>query len=175
MISLVKILSSTVESGKRIVKFLRLGLRDVQTSFEAAPFGTDSNPIKNMVAVYMPTGIKGKTVLVGYINKNQLAGVGELRHYSTGEDGAVKFYTWLKNDGTYEVGGDADNMVRYSELESAFNDVKGKVNDLVTAFNSHTHVLTLSAGTGSAAPPANQQTPTTADISGAKIDEIKTL
>lgn len=38
------------------------------------------------------------------------------------------------------------------------NNLENKVNDLLTAFNAHTHVLTLTMGTGTAAPTTTQVT-----------------
>lgn len=170
-----KVFSTEIDSlARRIVKFLRYGLKDVQTSVQVAPYGVDSNPVKDMIAIYGPTSEKGQTVIIGYINKNQLAGIGEFRTFSTDENGAVKFYTWLKNDGTMEIGGDAKNMVRYQELETAFNELKGKFNSLVQAYNTHAHAGVTTGGGTSGTTPATA-TESTADISGAKIEEIKTL
>lgn len=155
MIKLVNILSTSVDVLKRrVVKILRMGKSDIQTSFGVAPYGVDSNPIKDMIAVHAETGEKGKTVIVGYINKNAIADVGELRLFSTDSLGVEKKYIWLKNDNTIEVGGNGDNMVRYSVLETAFNT-------LLADLNSARAALSL--------PPS------TANISGAKINEIKTL
>jgi len=173
---LTKVDSTTVKDELREVKVLRMGDKDVQTANEIAPFGIDSNPLKDMVAVYGETSNNGDTVIVGYINKNRLAAVGETRIYSTDESGAEKIYIHLKNDGTMEIGGATDWMVRYSALETAFNDLKGTVNDLVDTFNNHTH--TYIPGTLSPIPSAatlTTATPSSADISPAKIDEIKTL
>ena len=59
--NLVKVISSEIDNTKRrIVKFLRYGKSDVQTSFEAMPFGIDSSPTKDMIAIYAPTGENGK-------------------------------------------------------------------------------------------------------------------
>lgn len=155
MIKLVKILSTSVDVLKRrVVKILRMGKSDIQTSFDVSPYGVDSNPIKDMIAVHAETGEKGKTVIVGYINKNAIADVGELRLFSTDNLGVEKTYFWLKNNGDIEVGGASDNMVRYSALEVAFNT-------LLADLNSTRAALGL--------PPS------TANISGAKINEIKTL
>lgn len=176
----VKIDSTLVDNlTRRVVKFLRLGLRDVQTSLQAGPYGSDTNPIANMVAVYAPTDERGKTVILGYINKNQLAQPGEHRIFSTNEDGELQTYLWLKNDGNMAIGGDADNMVRFSELKTGFDQLKTDLNDLIQKYNSHTHLLTIvptvGTATGTAAPTITQDTPSNADIDGAKIDEIKTL
>lgn len=177
MINLVRIINTSVDNlGRRVAKFFRLG-KIVETATQAAPYGVDAQPIEDCIAVYAQSGIKGKTVIIGYINKNAIADVGEHRIFSTDADGAVQFYIHLKNDGTCDIGGDADNMVRFSELETAFNQLKDDHDTLVTAFNAHMHPT---AATGAPSPPTpvpNQipAVPSTADISGAKIDEIKTL
>jgi len=155
---LVSVISSLVnQANRRIIKIKGMGKSDIQTCEEASPFGVDSNPIKDMIAVYSKTGEMGSTVIVGYLNKNQLADVGENRLYSTDADGLEQNYIWLKNDGDIEIGGSSDNMVRFSVLEAAFNQFKQE-------FNAHVHP-------SNGAPPT---IPSTADISGAKINEIKT-
>lgn len=169
----VKVISTEIDNLKRrVVKFLRMGKFDVQTSIEVSPVGIDSNPVKDMVAIYAETGIKGKTFIIGYLNKNQLADIGELRLYSTDADGGEKFYTWLKNDGTMEIGGNTKNMVRFQELKDGFDELKGDFNTFITAYNSHTHTGNLGAPT---TPPASPGQPSTASIDDSKIDEIKTL
>lgn len=177
MINLVRIQNTVADSvGRRIAKFFRLG-RNVETAIQAAAYGTDANPIEDCIAVYAQTGIKGKTVIIGYINKNAIAAVGEHRIFSTDADGAPQFYIHLKNDGTCEIGGNTDNMVRFSELETAFNQLKDDHDALVTAFNTHMHP-TAATGAPSPPTPVPNQIPavvSTADISGAKIEEVKTL
>lgn len=84
-------------------------------------------------------------------------------------DGDVKL---TMSDIGITVNDGEDYAVRYSELETAYNDLKQTVNDLITAYNSHTHVLTLSSGTGTAASTATTATESTGDITGAKVEEI---
>lgn len=130
MMYLVKIISSSVDDlARRLVKFYRLGLRDVQTSLTVAPYGDDSVPVKDMIAVYSETSTKGNTVIIGYINKNQLAAVGERRLFSTDENGEQKAYVWLKNSGNLELNGKDYHAVRYEKLNSA---LQGQV-DLINA------------------------------------------
>jgi hypothetical protein len=174
---LVKVISTEVgKATERIVKALRFGSKDTQTMDQVAPFGVDANPIKDMVAVYAPTSEKGETVVIGYINKNQVAGPGEHRLFSVDANGEVKFFIWLKSDGTLQIGGDTKNLVRYQELESAFNSLKQSHNELVNAFNTHMHAT---AGTGPPSIPTPGSgipaQPADADITPAKIEEIKTL
>lgn len=61
-------------------------------------------------------------------------------------DGKVMF-----NDGSF--GG----LVEVAQLVTKLNNLESLVNDLVVRYNSHTHVLALSAGTGTAAPTATTE------------------
>lgn len=191
-----KVISNRVSGLKRLIKFFGLGKDDVQEIIQIAPFGIDSVPIKDMVAVYSETSVKGESVLVGYINKSLVAQSGDFRTYSVNSNGTVQFYIWQKNDGTAEIGGNIDNMVRYSKLEQAFNQLRSDHNSLVAKHNAlvaevnvlgasyvaHQHTSTAvgtftTAGTPPAtyAPSTQIDLPSTADITPAKIDEIKTL
>lgn len=164
---LVKILSSAFdELQRRIPKFKRFGNSDIQTAFESGPYGVDSNPIKDMVAVYSETGEKGKTVIVGYINKNQLAEVGETRVYSTDAQGVLKSYMWLKNDGTIEFNGNANNLVRYAPLNSELVAQKELIN---------IELAKIALAINAIVPLSYTPTPINIDISTAKVDELKTL
>lgn len=164
--------STLVENLKRIVKFLRFGKKDVQTSTQYTPHGIDSNPVKGMKAIYAETGEKGKTVIIGYLSKSVLAAVGETRIFSTDSNGALKAWTWYKADGTIEMLGSAKNMVRFQELETGFNQLKSDLNTFITAYNSHMHPT---AGTGPPSPPTATGSSSSASIADAKIEEIKTL
>jgi len=171
-LNVVKVISTSISQLRRLIKFYRLGNSDVRENYEIGPYGVDSNPVKDMVAIYAETAVKGKAVIIGYVNKNQMADVGELRLYSTDADGVEQFFVWFKNNGTLEVGGNSDNMVRYSELKLAFDELKTDLNNLVTAYNAHQHPT---AAPGPPSPPTVTGSPSGADISGAKIDEVKTF
>lgn len=161
---LSRVKSTFFERTRRIVKALIYGKDDVKTGFEVAPFGTDSNPIAGMVAVYAETSEKGNQVIVGYLNENQLAGTGEHRIYSTDSDGQLKFHIWLKSDGTCEIGGNAKHLARFEELKTGFDQLKSDFN----AFLTHVH-----GAPGS--PPTPPAVPSTASIDAAKVNELKTL
>lgn len=162
---LVKVISTKLQNGYRLIKHLGMGKDDVQETHYAQPYGTDANPPKAMIALFAQTGSRGESVVVGYINKHQLAAAGEHRIFSTNEDGdEVKFYIHLKADGTCEVGGDAHNAVRYSPLNDALQDFKTAMQAELTAIATG-----IAAGGGSYSPGTLQ-----IDISAAKIDEIKT-
>ncbi len=164
MLQVVNILSSLIKSTRRRIKVLGLGKSDTRELYECAPFGVDATPPKGYKAIYAETGVKGKGVIIGYINTNQVAAIGEHRVYSTDADGKVKTYIHLKNDGTCELAGSVDNAVRYSELNKELQQFIQKVN---------TELAEISLGIGGA---GGSYTPTvfTLDISKAKITEIKT-
>jgi len=174
--NLVKIISTSLDSfGKLIVKFSRFGNKDIQTSIEVSQYGVDSNPIKGMVAIYTPTTSNGDTFILGYLNKNRLADVGEFRTFATDADGVEKFYIWQKSDGTCEIGGDTNFAVKFNELKTEFNKLKTDHNNFLAEYKTHTHVLTLTSGTGTAAPTISTQIANTSNIDNSKNDKIKTI
>lgn len=163
--NITTILETFFDSGKRILKVLRLGKNDVQTSFESSPFGFDSNPVKEMKAIYSKTESSGQSVIIGYINKSQIAEVGESRIFSTDTDGNLVFSLHLKNDGTAEFGGNSDNLIRYLQLNNALSLEVQKIN---------VELVKIATGLNAIVPGSYVHTPVTVDISAAKIDEIKT-
>lgn len=175
--NLVKTISTEIDNlGRRVIKFLRFGKSDVQTSFNIAPFGIDSNVPKDTIAVYAKTGEDGKTVILGYINKEQLADVGETRLFSLDELNDLATFVHLTKDGEIHIGGTDKNMVRYQELETAFDELKQKFNDHIVNWNAFASVYVPGSPTIQGLPPtATTSSSSTADISPAKIDKIKTL
>lgn len=174
MLNFVKVISTRIEDGKRFIKFLRYGKYDVQESVESLPFGIDSNSPKDWIAVYATTGEIGQTTIVGYINKRQISDVGEFRIYSLDSENVLATYIHLKNDGTMEIGGDTDFMVRFSELKSGFDRLKDDFNDHLTNYNTHVHAG-VTVGAGSTAVTTSVSPPSGASIDASKIDEIKTI
>jgi hypothetical protein len=180
MVQFTKVISTAINDLLRYIKVQRFGLEDIQEPNESAPFGDDANPIKGMTAIYAATSQRGESVIIGYINKNRLADTGEKRIFSTDSDGELSTYIWLKNDGTMEIGGSTKNLVRFQELETGFNQLRMDLNTLVTTFNSHTHLYIPPLVPAPITPiPTAPALPigvaSTANISGAKINEIKTL
>ncbi len=172
---LVKIISTSLDSlNRRLPKFLRLGLNDIQTANEASPFGIDSNPIAGMIAIYSKTAVKGDEVIIGYLNPNQIAGIGETRLFSTDSDGALQFYVWLKNDGTLQLGGTSNYAVKFNELKTEFNALKTSFNNLLTEYKTHTHPGVTSGG-ASTGPTVSTQNPNASNIDNAKNENILTL
>ena len=182
--NITKVISTELDDLKRrIVKILRLGKDDVQTSMQAAPYGIDSNPIEDMIAIYDKPGTRGKTVVVGYLNKEQLAELGELRVYSTDDAGALQFYIHLKNaaaDGFCQIGGKEDNMVRFSKLDEGFKLLVKDFDDFVNlTYKVHAHTFSVGNQAGdlfdTGAPVISKHVNgTAAKIDDAKIEDIRT-
>jgi hypothetical protein len=170
MINLVKYYSSLIQqTGHRIVKAFGYG---AVTADIAMPFGEDSCPVKGMDAIYATTDSDEQPVIIGYINTNQIAGPGEKRQFSLKAITVggkityqIAFYTHLKNDGTYEIGGNTKHMVRYEDLNLGLIETKNDINaELVK-------IQTAISSLGGTYLRSNVDM----DISAAKIDEIKTL
>jgi hypothetical protein len=156
----------------RIVKGLLKGKSDVHEAKQVAPHGIDSNPIEDMIAIYAATGEKGKPVVVGYINKNMAVDTGEIKMFSTDSDGEEQIYILLKNDGTAEVNGSGDNLVRWSELKQELDNWKQTIDQHITqTFTAHTHTGNLGAPTS---PPSSPGQSTTLDMPNSKIENLKT-
>ena len=165
MIRLVKVISTEFDKAKRrVVKALGLGKGDVQTPLEASPFGSDSNPPPGLRAIYAKTGTKGDTFIIGYINLDQVAEVGEHRLFSTDEQGNLAFEARMRNDGTFEIGGSVDNLTRHNALNI-------ELQKLVVALQAELALIAIgiAAGGGAYTPGV-----LSLDISNAKIEELKT-
>ena len=174
---LARTISTFFEDGFRAIK-TKYGKSNVETSKSSNPFGFDANPPKGLIAVLAETMSNEDPIVIGYLNASALdsLGIGDSIVYSTDSNGANKATITLRNDGTIEMLGTGDFMVRFSELETAYNQLKDDHDGLVSAFNQHVHPT---AAVGSPSPPTAipsviPATPSTGDISGAKIEEIKT-
>lgn len=185
MIEISRVISSVIENGRRIVKALIWGADDRRNHIEVMPFGVDSVPVRNLRAVVVQTTTKEDRIVLGYINTNQQAEEGEYRIYSIDENGAQATYLWLKADGTIELGGNADTAVKYSELETAFNQLKADHDALVDAVNANSQDLATFAsqyipgGPTVVGLPATfiygdqQESASTADITPAEAPNVK--
>lgn len=161
MITYSKVKSYVIEQTKRILKVQEYGAKTAKVS---ANYGDDSQPLKGMTAIYAHTAVNSEPVIIGYINTQQIAKEGEKRIFSQSSNGSIAFAIYLKNDGTCELGGSVDNAVRFKPLDSGITAKDSLVNielgKIATAITSLGGVYT----------PSNVLT----DISGAKIEEVKT-
>ncbi len=125
MIYFSKFFDSIIEKGKRILKVEQFGAK---TAFESLPFGIDSNPVKGMTAIYAETSNDSESLIIGYINENQLAELGETRLFSVDENKSLKSFIWLKNDGKIELNGSDYSSTRFEPLNTALNAEKDLIN-----------------------------------------------
>src|SRR5690348_10137255 len=128
MTTITRTLQTLVQRGILYITVKKKGRSDTIEAANVTPFGFESNPIKNMVAIYSDTETLGDSLILGYVNKNLAAQLGESRMFSMDANGNLKMQVWCKNDGTLLLGGNADNSVRYSPLNSGLQDFKDKVN-----------------------------------------------
>jgi hypothetical protein len=161
MISLSRVKEITIDSLKRILKVEQFGIK---TAFESAPFGVDSSPLKDMIAVYGNTTSDSESVIIGYINENQVAEPGETRLFSLDSNGSLKSYLYLKKDGVIELNGDSNFAVKFNELQTVLNSLASNI-DIENAKISA--AITALGG-------SYIQAPITIDLTPAKNETIKT-
>lgn len=158
-----KITDSLVEKSRRFIKFIGMGRDDVKKHRAIAPWGSESVPPKDAIAIYGHTSVNGETVVLGYINKDALAAMnpGESRIFATDANGSLQYYLHFKDDGTAELGGTGNWLVKYNEL-------KAELDKLKTTVNTHTHTGNLGG------PTSALLVPNTSDFSLCKHDKVKT-
>lgn len=133
MMTFSKFKESTITAFKRVLKVDQFGTK---TALESSPFGIDSSPIKDMIAVYSNTSNDSESVVVGYINKNQIAESGETRLFSLNDSGILKAYLHLKKDGIIEINGNDDFAVKFNSLYSKLIEAQTAINLELTKLNT---------------------------------------
>lgn len=161
MANIIKTISTRIEKGIRKVKFLRMGSDDFQEAAQTSPFGFESNPVKDLIGVYIKTEQIGDPVLLGYVNPNPDVEAGESRMFSTDANGSVVYYLKFKADGSAEFGGVGNFLVKYNELKAELDKLKLTV-------NTHTHTGNLGG------PTSPLLVANASDFSLCKHDKIKT-
>lgn len=175
--NIVKVISAKFDDTKRmLIKFLNFGKYDILEKHNSTPYGFESNPIKDMKAVYVKSEHNSEGVIIGYINVDLITDVGESRMFSTDDKGELKMFLHLKNDGTAEFGGDQKNLTRFQELKDGFDELKQDFNNHVDNWNAFATAYVPGSPTTPGTPPtALNSKSSTASIDDAKIDELKTL
>lgn len=159
-VSLVK--EAFIEAGKRFLKVIQYGAK---TADVVAPFGEDSAPLKDMIALYAETAETGDSFIIGYINSQQIAQPGEKRIFSLQSDGSLSIDIHLKADGTMEIGGNSDFAVRYNELNAELQLQN-------TALNLEFSKIAIAIN--ALAPGSYVPSSIGLDLSGARNNEVKT-
>lgn len=134
--------------------------RDYDSEFWAT-HGIVSRPAKTTRAIRFRFGPLSIVIAAYTYGVEPPVNTGACKLYSTDADGAEQGSHLIDNDGTHTFNKGTDWAVRYSALETAFNELKSK-------FNGHTHTG-VSTGGGVSGTTA---TPSTADITAAKVEEI---
>lgn len=173
MIRTGKVIASTIgpnKDGDTDVRMITVELSDaddLQTVEYYDDGGTDYRPPDGSEVVVLDVSASHRIAIAVDDLFAPAVEPGEKQIYSTNAAGTAKAATvLLKADGTIEILDNTDFAVRYSALETAFNQLKSDFNALISAYNAHTH-------NGFAPPEPVPLLPTAADITGAKIDEIK--
>lgn len=156
-----KVISTFIKNGFRNIKVLQFGPK---TAIQSGPFGEDSNPLKDMSAIFADTSENGEPVIVGYVNKNQIAAIGEKRMFSLKEDGSISSFLWLKNNEEIHINGDTDFFVKFNPLNSSVTQLENDINAELTKIAQAISTL----GGSYVVQPIN------ADISQSKTEKIKT-
>lgn len=161
MITFSKVKESIINSF-RSIKVLQFGAK---TADVVAPFGDDSSPLENMTAIYAETTNVGESIVIGYINTNQIALPGEKRIFSLDTSGNLSNYIHLKTDRSIEIGGNTNNLVRYTPLVSGL-----VANDAL--INAELAKIATAIGTlGGSYVPSVIST----NIALAKVEDVKVL
>lgn len=171
MIRIVQYITTRIESF-RWFKF-NISKANTQEVRHVAPFGIDAVPVKDMMAVFAKTKMKGKGIIFGILNTNNSAGEGEVRIYSLDADLVEQIYLHVKADGTIEIGGDGDNAVRHSKNAEVIAEIQDDIADLKTVFSGWTPIPEDGGAALKTAAATWSGTPLEKDIEDAKVDEVK--
>lgn len=177
---LVKVTQTYFNDLKQLIVKAWNGKSDTRTAKNTAPYGVDSNPIKDCVAIYAKTEMNGKEYIIGYVNKDLVAQVGESRLFSTDSNGGLQFNVWLSNDGKLYLGTSdlktdyQKHLARFEELKQGFDQFKADFNNFVATYNTHTHPSPPAPVNPVVTSPTTMPgTPTAATIDQSKINIIK--
>lgn len=91
------------------------------------------------------------------------------------DDGSA--FITIDTSGNILLNGNADFVTAYTDMKTAFDQLKTDLNALITAYNAHIHITTATIGAsatpGVISPTVSQGTPSAADMSAAKVDNVK--
>lgn len=142
------------------------GKNDVRNAYDVTPYGIDASPIKGMTAVYANTENNGQPIVVGYINKNQIAKPGECRMFSTNDSGSFQAQVYALQDGNILIG-DSETIAAYTDFFVKWTAFNTTIQAYLVTQNAA--ITTAISGLGGA-----YVTPPPPDFSSAKTTNIKT-
>ena len=142
---------------------------DIQTVELMSAAGEDVDPPVDSRVLIIDVGAAYKIAIAADDGIEPSMDEGEKKIYSI-DGGAISAFINFLNTGVLELNGNADFAVRFNELKSAFDELVTDFNNLVTVHDTHMHPT---AATGPPSLPTVTGTSSAADMSAAKIDEIK--
>lgn len=159
-------------SGTKNVVLLQVRITDkddIQTVELMNNAGNGSIPPVGERVVIVQIGAAWKIGIAESDNISPEIEDGECHIYSQDND-LIKAFIKLLKTGILELNGNTDFAVRFSALETGFNQLKADHN----AFLTHLHGGVTTGG-GISGPPAPPVAPSTASIAGAKVEEVKII
>ena len=143
---------------------------DVHTVEYMLSSGEDSNPPDGAKVLIIDAGRAYKIAIAADDNIQPSMAAGEKKIYSISDGGIAAFINFLQ-DGTIEINGGNDFAVRFNELETGFNQLKSDHDNFIAnIYGLHDHPT---APTGPVSTPSVLGSASTADISAAKVEEVK--
>ena len=169
---------SIIKNGFRFIKLLWLGRTAIREVIHAKEAGTDTNPQPGTKMLLLKT-LNPKEDVVGMSvdNRNTREDLqpGEKSFFSYDVDGKAQFIITVRGD-KMEVGTAPDGTppanfaVRFNEMEVAFNQLKSDQDAILNLLQTWTVVV--NDGGGALQIAANLLSSSSADMSGAKSEEL---
>ena len=144
---------------------------DIHTVEYMSPPGEDSNPPDGAKVLIVDIGRAYKVAIAVDDNVSPSMAEGEKKLYSI-SDGAIASFINFLSSGIVEINGNNDFAVRFNEMQAAFDEFRDDFNQLVTDYTGHKHGGVQTGG-GVTAVSDTPGTESTADISAAKVEEVK--
>jgi len=139
----------------------------------------DTSPHPDDIALLLQVGDDPDDLVVIGIDDTiaRVSQAGEQRLYSYDESRNILASLYLNNNAEVVVNEGTDYAVAYTKLENAFNTLKQDFDNLVTTYNTHIHTTTATVGAsatpGVISPTTSTGSPSTADITIAKIEKVR--
>ncbi len=178
---LIRVTNSSFNKLKQLV-IKAISARGTYTAETYAPYGTDARPVKDTTVIYSTTERDGDEAIMGCLNKNLKAEIGEHRLFCTDEQGAFKFSIWLRANGEVLIG-DSEIPAEYTNFAVLYNEskaeqdkLKATVNDLVNKWNAFCASYTPGSPSTLGTPPtlaSSTVTPNTSNFALTKNEKIK--
>jgi hypothetical protein len=152
--------------GEQNVRMLQVEITepdDVQGVQQITWPGDDNAPVEGDTVVILEISETYKVVIGVQDQIEPAVESGERKLYSQ-DGGAIKSFLYFKKDGQMILNGTGDNAVRFSALETAFNDLLNKWNTFANAY--------VPGGPSAVGSPPSASA-SSADISTAKINTIE--